>query len=107
MPRCVIFDVDGTLADVTHRRHHVTSKPKNWAASNAGMADDVPNENVVALAKILHGAGCVLIACSGREAVFRDVTLQWLENHGLPVEALYAPGEGLSGRRHDQSRIAR
>ena len=27
-----IFDIDGVLADATHREHHVTKKPKDWDA---------------------------------------------------------------------------
>lgn len=28
--KTVIFDVDGTLADVSHRWHFVTGEEKNW-----------------------------------------------------------------------------
>ena len=28
----IIFDVDGTIADVEHRRHHVTQQPTDWKA---------------------------------------------------------------------------
>ena len=33
----VIFDIDGTLADVSERIHHVRKKPKNWNAFFQGM----------------------------------------------------------------------
>jgi len=26
----VIFDIDGTLADLSKRRHHIEKRPKNW-----------------------------------------------------------------------------
>jgi hypothetical protein len=34
----VIFDIDGTLADVSERIHRVKKKPKNWPAFFQGMA---------------------------------------------------------------------
>ena len=86
--QCVIFDIDGTLADLSHRRHHVANKPKNWAAFNAGICADKPHVNIITLAKHMADKWPVIL-CSGREAVFRDVTTQWLAKHGVPYKALY------------------
>ncbi len=36
--RCVIFDIDGTLSDPTHRLHHVKGGAKNWPAFFDEMA---------------------------------------------------------------------
>ena len=36
----VIFDIDGTMADISERIHHVKKKPKNWNAFFQGMAQD-------------------------------------------------------------------
>lgn len=41
----IIFDIDGTLADCSHRLHWIQSKPKNWNAFFAGMA--APEEDLV------------------------------------------------------------
>ena len=35
--KAVIVDIDGTISDVEHRRHHLMAKPKNWKAFNAAM----------------------------------------------------------------------
>lgn len=86
---CVIFDIDGTLADLTHRRHHVLTKPKNWTAFNAGMSADKPNANVVRLALDMRRLGHSIVVCSGREAVYREVTEQWLARHGVEYDAIY------------------
>lgn len=34
--RCLIVDMDGTLADVTSVRHHVLNRPKDFTAFHAG-----------------------------------------------------------------------
>ena len=51
----VVVDLDGTLADCTHRLHHIRGRGrKNWDAFFAGCHIDKPNPVVVALVKALH-----------------------------------------------------
>lgn len=89
MKPCVIFDIDGTICDLTHRRHHVANKPKNWAAFNAGICADKPNEPIVRLLHTLSDSDHEIVLCSGREAVFRQVTEEWLARHKVCYAALY------------------
>ncbi len=49
----VIFDIDGTLADISERVHHIKKKPKNWTAFNAGMAQDKSIHSMVRLCNLL------------------------------------------------------
>ena len=35
-----IIDLDGVVADVRHRLHHVAGAKKNWSAFFAGAGDD-------------------------------------------------------------------
>lgn len=85
----VIFDMDGTLADIGHRRHHVETKPKNWRAFNAALSADLPNAHIVQLARMYRDAGWTIIVCSGREDVYRTETVEWMERHGVPHDRLY------------------
>ena len=74
----VIFDIDGTLADVSERIHHVSKKPKNWTAFFAGMAQDKAIHSMVRLCNILHASGIQVILCSGRSEEHRQQTITWL-----------------------------
>ena len=76
---CVIFDIDGTLANIEHRRHWVAHKPKNWPAFNRGMVNDTTHEDIVWLLRTLHGAGCTILVASGRGEETRAVTENWLD----------------------------
>ena len=38
----IIFDVDGTLMDIEHRKHFVQDKPKDWKQFMAEMVNDTP-----------------------------------------------------------------
>src|SRR5215212_4918815 len=62
----VIFDIDGTLADVSERIHHLKKKPKNWDAFFQGMVQDKAIHSMVRLCNLLYDSGIQIILCSGR-----------------------------------------
>lgn len=43
--RCYIFDIDGTIADLSHRLPHIQKEPKDWDAFFGCVADDAPMLN--------------------------------------------------------------
>lgn len=90
----IIFDIDGTLADLTHRRHFVASKPKNWDAFQALAHKDVPFEPVAVLARSLATLAHRIVLCSGRGEQERPVTEAWLAQHQITHERLYMRAEG-------------
>jgi hypothetical protein len=94
-----VIDIDGVLADVRHRLHHVAARPKNWRAFFAAAPDDPLLEEgarvALALAQV-HD----LAYLSGRPESCRSDTLAWLEHHDLPA------GE-LTLRPHDDRRPGR
>jgi phosphoglycolate phosphatase-like HAD superfamily hydrolase len=79
----VIFDIDGTLADVSERIHHVRNKPKNWKAFFQGMAQDKAIHSMVRLCNVLYASGIQIILCSGRSEEHRDETVKWLAEKGV------------------------
>jgi hypothetical protein len=91
MTEIVVFDIDGTLANVDHRRQFVASRPKNWAAWNAGMKNDTVNEDILWMLNQFRWADISnqIILCSGRGEETREVTEQWLEDNGIRFEALF------------------
>ena len=88
-----VFDLDGTLCDVKHRRQWVATKPKNWDAWNAGISEDKPNMPVLTA---LHLLGDVydIILVSGRGSEYRQPTIDWLRKHGVHFSNLYMRAEG-------------
>jgi len=96
-PKCSIFDIDGTIASIDHRRHFVRSKPKNWMAFRRGMVNDSPNFDVIWLLKTMKAAGCIILIASGRGEEDRVVTETWLRDVagvGDLYERLYMRPEG-------------
>ena len=76
--RIVVFDIDGVLADVSHRLHHIAARPKNWPAFFAAAAGDPPLPEGVDLARRLSADHEVLYL-TGRPESLRSVTQHWLE----------------------------
>lgn len=79
----VVFDLDGTLANLEHRLHLIQSKPKNWRAFNAGISQDKPIYQIILVARALFYAGNRIIFASGREGTerTRNATRAWLYNY--------------------------
>ncbi len=95
---CFVFDLDGTLCDVKHRRQYVATKPRNWDAWNAGIANDAPNVPVISALTGLRSVGYVVLLVSGRSEEYREVTVDWLAKYGMEegrsYESLYMRAEG-------------
>lgn len=97
--RDIIVDIDGTVADLSHRRDYISTSPKNWAAFEAGIPFDTPHQHVIDVVNILYDAGWRIVMCSGRGKHKRSVTLEWLEKYGVKFHALYM--RGLNDYRRD------
>lgn len=90
-----IFDLDGTLADIEHRRHLVSGKKKNWSLFYKGCVNDSPNAAVVDLYKQLDSSDDnIMIIFSGRSNIVRRETQQWLEDNEIFYSLLMMRPEG-------------
>ena len=98
-----IFDLDGTLALIEHRRHLVQepqcphcgwikscdhsrdgTRPKftpNWPAFFAACVDDKPNAPVITVLHSLRYAAADIRIFSGRSDEVREETVTWLTTH--------------------------
>ncbi len=70
----IIFDVDGTIADVEHRRHFVTQKPADWKSFKEFTVDDTPVQWVVDIAKRFIAQGDDVAFFSARNESQRGIT---------------------------------
>ena len=80
----VVFDIDGTLANIEHRLDYVRSKPKNWKAFDAGIPNDKINFPVAKIFWTLEETGAYdIVLASGRNERSRQATKEWLRANGL------------------------
>lgn len=89
--RVVVFDIDGTLADNTHRQHHLMGEKKDWKSYNKNMIEDGLYEDIADLLITLNKADDTIILCTGREEVYKSDTIDWLIKHDLhyKIAAIY------------------
>ena len=99
--RIAVFDIDGVLADVRHRLHHVERSPKNWDGFFAEMVDDAPLEPPLDLApsRVTLVVGIVLATLIARELI-EDGKATWFEGClllGIVGTAFGAAGDAYLG----------
>lgn len=86
----VIFDLDGTLADINHRRSCLDLAPPDWKTFNALMGDDTTNKPIVDLYRLIWGSGKYqMVIVSGRSEEFRKFTEQWLSWNEISFSTLF------------------
>lgn len=92
----IIFDVDGTLLDIEHRRHFVEGPNKDWDTfmDPAEMFKDIPNQPVVDIAIAMEKAGHEIIVVSARNERHRTVTENSLNVAGVFRSALFLRPDG-------------
>ena len=93
MQKTIIFDLDGTLANIDSRRD-ISMKPNgrlDWdvfAAPNSILALDKPNAPVIKMAQMFKADGFKIVIFSGRNDRGFDATVQWLNNNHVPFDLL-------------------
>ena len=85
----IIFDVDGTLMDIEHRRHFVIQRPKDFDAFRAATKDDTPKQEIFSIAKAMKAAGHRIIISSGRNKSQMDITVEQISSQGLSFDAIF------------------
>lgn len=71
LPKAVIFDVDGTIAEMDGRG------PFDWKR----VGEDKPREFVIQMLRNYAMMGYIIIVCSGRDDICRSETIEWLNEH--------------------------
>lgn len=73
--KAIIVDIDGTLANIDHRRHLVEGEKKDWKQFNYEAVNDTPNKAVVELcSKFSYSYPIKILFVSGRNESLRTLT---------------------------------
>lgn len=99
-----IFDIDGTIADATHRLHFIQDHvPRKWDEFFAETINDAPKYEILTVMQALEAVGHTIWLWSARPERTRDATIDWLKRHDvfmnrLAVDLRMRPDDD---RRHD------
>ena len=87
--KTILFDIDGTLANLNGREKFLHQPTPDWKSFLAHMDQDIPNTPVVELYRLLYNSRQFeLILVSGREERWRKLTETWLTWHQIPFDCL-------------------
>lgn len=81
--KAVIVDIDGTLADFTHRREQLWSDlaARDFTASQKASKEDPAYEWCRNLVQLYHSAGYQIIFLTARSEDYYQTTVDWLNTH--------------------------
>lgn len=88
LPKSVVFDIDGTISDASHRLHHIKEKPKDYVAFHSECVNDLPINEVVELLRYYHTNGYKVILLTRRPVFYKLETETWLAKYDIPYKLL-------------------
>ena len=92
----IVFDLDGTLADDTHRQHHLAHEKPDWNAYFAECENDPVFEPIAAIARafMLAKMPNSIEIWTGRSDKFWNETIRWLYKESIPWNRLRMRRDG-------------
>lgn len=90
----VIVDIDGTVADCSHRLHMIRGPKKDFDGFHRACPADPPIGPVVRLVAALAEDQHALLFVTGRPESSRAETEAWLDRHGLRPDMLLMRADG-------------
>lgn len=89
-----VFDLDGTLANLNHRLHHIKNGKKNWDAFFDDCSNDLPIKWVIDFANSLWQGPNYIWILSGRSDRTELLTRQWLRRYDVHFDDLFMRKDG-------------
>ena len=83
MVKYVVVDLDGTVADCTHRLHFINGETKDWKGFYEACKDDKPIVSMIDMVRALNERYYYVIFLTGRSELARNVTQEWLQANNL------------------------
>ena len=84
MKNVILCDLDGTIANITHRLPCIfppEGQRKDWEAFHAGCVNDTPYTDVIEVVEALMDGTRKLYFLSGRNDTVREQTVKWIDTH--------------------------
>ena len=86
--KIVIFDIDGVLADNSHRLYHIESKYKDWELFFNQMNEDLLIDKYYDILLQYFENDHLIYLFTSRPENYRDMTEVWLYLNNIPYDLL-------------------
>lgn len=99
--KAVVFDLDNTVSDASHREHFLKGEKRDWNSFFNAQQYDKPFPWAVALMNAIEKLddGTKIVICTARPDTYRSMTEEWLFKHQLWFDELFM--RSRSDRRRD------
>lgn len=84
----VVFDIDGVLADNSHRLAQLHPETPDWDAFHDAQHLDPPIQEQVTLLNMMLEGGFRVVLLTSRPEHYRQATVDWLATHGIEYHRL-------------------
>lgn len=98
--QAIIFDLDGTLAEINHRVKYVEQETKDWKSFYERIPFDNVNVWCLELLKSMKNNNYKIIIVTGRGEKYASLSKDWLKNHDIFYDEIYF--RKMKDRRADQ-----
>ena len=89
----VVFDIDGVLADPTHRLPYIMRPEPDWDTFFSLVAQDTPRMREIEILRVLSNhVGIALL--TGRSDQCMQPTVDWLRAHKVPWASIWMREKG-------------
>src|SRR5580658_10022402 len=88
-PMIYLVDIDGTVADLTHRLPLIQKEPAEWDNFYLAAGVDEPIWSVITVVRALFDSGQRVLMSSGRSEISRVITVEWLKKYRVPHHGIY------------------
>lgn len=93
--KIVVCDIDGTVADLSHRLQYAKGDTKDWKKFFSLLSEDTPRQDIYMAAQSLaHEHDALLVFVSARPEDYRLETEQWLRDNGMMYDNLIMRRKG-------------
>jgi phosphoglycolate phosphatase-like HAD superfamily hydrolase len=82
----LLLDIDHTISNAFWRDPMIGAQP--WDEYHAASKDDKPFKNMIGLVNSLSSMGYTIVAVTGRNEKFRQLTLNWFLKYRIDVDEL-------------------
>lgn len=90
----VIYDVDGTLANVSGIRHYINGEARNFDKFHKAASYVRPNQYVLDAMQFDKECGFTTFVVTGRNEKYRYTTSVWLQKWNAPFDYLLMRPDG-------------
>lgn len=97
--KIVVFNLDGTIANIEHRVHFIQGEKKDWVSFFSACIHDKPIPWMIEIMRCFDQLNYMIYIVTGRSSIVEAETRNWLIENDVPCDSFIMRNQG--DFRHD------